>query len=81
MPPSTPSKIYASVHRGSGHKSRLCTVAYEQGRQTVGAFLGADPELDTVVFTKNTMVPAPTIAVGKEVGIRHPSLRAQRVIN
>ena len=27
------------------------------------------------------VVPAPTIAVGKEVGIRHPSLRAQRVIN
>jgi cysteine desulfurase/selenocysteine lyase len=46
--------FYASVHRGSGHKSRLCTTAYEQARQTIGAFLGADPELDTVVFTKNT---------------------------
>ncbi len=46
--------FYASVHRGSGHKSRLCTELYEQARRTVGAFLGADPELDTVVFTKNT---------------------------
>ena len=46
--------FYASVHRGSGHKSRLCTEMYEQARRTVGAFLGADPELDTVVFTKNT---------------------------
>jgi cysteine desulfurase / selenocysteine lyase len=45
---------YGSVHRGSGHKARLCTAAYEQARETIGTFLGADPHRDTVVFTKNT---------------------------
>jgi cysteine desulfurase / selenocysteine lyase len=45
---------YGSVHRGSGHKARLCTAAYEQARQTIGAFVSADPDRDTVIFTKNT---------------------------
>ena len=45
---------YGSVHRGSGHKARLCTAAYEHARQTIGAFVGADPDRDTVIFTKNT---------------------------
>ena len=45
---------YASVHRGSGYKARVCTEAYERARSSIGAFLGADPERDTVIFTKNT---------------------------
>jgi cysteine desulfurase/selenocysteine lyase len=45
---------YGSVHRGSGHKARLCTAAYEQARETIGTFVGADPDRDTVIFTKNT---------------------------
>ena len=45
---------YGSVHRGAGHKARRCTQAYEAARRTVGDFLGADPERDVVVFTKNT---------------------------
>lgn len=45
---------YSSVHRGTGHKSRWCTDAYEQARRAVGDFVGADPDLDTVVFTRNT---------------------------
>ena len=45
---------YGSVHRGSGHKARLCTAAYEEARQRIGAFLGADPDRDTVIFTSNT---------------------------
>lgn len=44
---------YSSVHRGAGYKSRLSTEAYEMARNKVAAFLGADPEYDTVIFVKN----------------------------
>jgi cysteine desulfurase/selenocysteine lyase len=46
--------FYASVHRGTGYKSRLSTVIYEQARTVVGGFVNADPERDVVVFAKNT---------------------------
>ena len=46
--------FYSGVHRGTGYKSRLCTNAFERAREIVGEFLGADPERDVVVFTKNT---------------------------
>ena len=46
--------FYASVHRGSGYKSRLSTRAYEDARQEVGRFVGADPDRDVTVFAKNT---------------------------
>ena len=46
--------LAASVHRGSGYKSRLSTAAFEEARTIVGEFLGADPDRDVVVFTKNT---------------------------
>jgi selenocysteine lyase/cysteine desulfurase len=45
---------YSGVHRGTGYKSRLSTTAFEQARHIVGGFLGADPDRDVVVFTKNT---------------------------
>lgn len=45
---------YSSVHRGAGYKSRVSTAAYEDAREVVGAFVGADPERDRVVFTKHT---------------------------
>ena len=45
---------YASVHRGSGYKSRFCTAAYEAARHRVGSFFGADPDDDVVIFGKNT---------------------------
>ncbi len=45
---------YGSVHRGSGYKARRSTAAYEAARATVGAFVGADPDRDTVLFTANT---------------------------
>jgi selenocysteine lyase/cysteine desulfurase len=45
---------YSSVHRGTGHKSRRSTAAYERARDVVGYFVGADPERDTVVFGRNT---------------------------
>ena len=45
---------YASVHRGTGFKSRLSTVAYEQAREIVARFVGADRATNTVIFGKNT---------------------------
>ena len=44
----------SSVHRGSGYKSRLSTEMFEDARQAVGDLVGADPDRDVVVFTKNT---------------------------
>ena len=46
--------FYSGVHRGTGYKSRLSTIAFERARDLVGEFLGADPERDLVVFAKNT---------------------------
>lgn len=44
---------YASVHRGAGHHSRVCTAALEAARGTVGRFVGARAD-DVVVFVRNT---------------------------
>ena len=45
---------YSSVHRGTGFKSQISTHAYEQARQIVTNFLGADPASHTCLFGKNT---------------------------
>jgi len=45
---------YGSVHRGAGYNARRCTLAYDSARRVIGDFLGADPDRDVVVFTKNT---------------------------
>ena len=45
---------YSSVHRGTGFKSRLSTMAYEQAREIVAGFVGADRRTNTVIFGKNT---------------------------
>ncbi|MWV25133.1 aminotransferase class V-fold PLP-dependent enzyme [Methylobacterium sp. 2A] len=45
---------YASVHRGTGFKSRVATQAYEDARATVARFVGADPHQHLVIFGKNT---------------------------
>jgi selenocysteine lyase/cysteine desulfurase/DNA-binding HxlR family transcriptional regulator len=44
---------YASVHRGAGLASQLCTKLYEDARFTVRSFADA-PDEATVVFTRNT---------------------------
>lgn len=44
---------YASVHRGAGLASQVCTRVYEQARDVVRRFVHARPE-DAVVFTRNT---------------------------
>ncbi len=45
---------YSSVHRGTGFKSRLSTVAYDRAHQIVADFFGVDLESHTVIFGKNT---------------------------
>lgn len=44
---------YASVHRGAGYASQVCTALYEGARADVAAFLGTRSD-DVVVFTRNT---------------------------
>lgn len=45
---------YSSVHRGTGFKSRLSTVAYDQAHEIIGRFVGADLATNTVIFGKNS---------------------------
>ncbi len=45
---------YSSVHRGTGFKSRVATRAYDDAREIVADFVGADPREHTVIFGKNT---------------------------
>lgn len=44
---------YASVHRGAGFASQVCTRVYEQARNAVRKFVGAH-STDAVIFTRNT---------------------------
>jgi cysteine desulfurase/selenocysteine lyase len=55
-------EIYASIHRGSGFKSLISTQAYDQARQIVADFVGADPQIDVVIFGKNTTEATNTLA-------------------
>jgi selenocysteine lyase/cysteine desulfurase len=45
---------YSSVHRGTGFKSQLSTHVYEEARNVVLNFVGAEPETHTCIFVKNT---------------------------
>lgn len=45
---------YSSIHRGSGFKSMLSTQLYEEAREIVLDFVGADRERDCIIFCKNT---------------------------
>jgi cysteine desulfurase/selenocysteine lyase len=45
---------YSSVHRGAGYKARASSAAYEDARQAVARFAGADARTNTVIFVKNT---------------------------
>ena len=74
--------LASSVHRGTGYKSRVSTEAFEEARQVVGHFVGADDDRDVVVFTKNTteainefarMMEAPDGAVVLTTVLEHHS--------
>lgn len=60
---------YASVHRGAGFLSDVCTRAYEGARVAVAAFAGARAD-DTVVFTRNTTDAINLLAAALPEGAR-----------
>lgn len=45
--------LYASVHRGAGYLSQVCTALYEQARGQIGRFVGARPD-DVTIVVRNT---------------------------
>ena len=45
--------LYSSIHRGAGYKSKLSSDKYEDARQKVMQFVGADNKKDVVIFVKN----------------------------
>ena len=45
---------YSAVHRGAGFKSQVASLAYEQAREMVAHFVGADTADRCVVFVRNT---------------------------
>ncbi len=47
------SECYSSIHRGTGYKSLVSTSVYERCRDVVLDFVGADPDVYTVIFTCN----------------------------
>ncbi|MEW5796207.1 MAG: aminotransferase class V-fold PLP-dependent enzyme [Candidatus Zixiibacteriota bacterium] len=54
---------YSNVHRGTGFKSQLSSWAFEEARDLVARFVGADLNREVVIFTKNT-----TEAINKLAG-------------
>ena len=48
------STMYSSVHRGTGYKSQLSSVLFEEARSIVLKFVNADAHKNTVIFVKNT---------------------------
>ena len=44
---------YAAVHRGSGFKSQVSSLAYEQARERVAEFVGADLTEHVLIFVRN----------------------------
>ena len=47
-------KWYSSVHRGAGFKSLLSTQLFEEAREIVLDFVGADEDHDVIIFSRNT---------------------------
>ncbi|WP_072914985.1 aminotransferase class V-fold PLP-dependent enzyme [Geodermatophilus obscurus] len=45
---------YSSVHRGAGAKSRYSSARYEEARETLVRFVGADPATHVALFPRNT---------------------------
>lgn len=44
---------YAAVHRGSGFKSQVSSLAYEQARERLAGFVGADLSDRCLIFVRN----------------------------
>ncbi|WP_110945879.1 aminotransferase class V-fold PLP-dependent enzyme [Streptomyces avicenniae] len=61
--------LYGSVHRGTGHLSRLSTELFEASRETVASFLHVRPS-DQVVFTRSTTDSLNLLASALPAGTR-----------
>jgi selenocysteine lyase/cysteine desulfurase len=44
---------YSAVHRGAGFKSQVSSLAYEQARDIIAHFVGADPAERACIFVRN----------------------------
>jgi cysteine desulfurase/selenocysteine lyase len=44
---------YSSIHRGTGFKSQLCSVAYDYAREVVADFVNVDISKHAIIFGKN----------------------------
>jgi selenocysteine lyase/cysteine desulfurase len=47
------SKFYSNVHRGSGFKSNISTKVYQEAREIVASFVGANINDKSIIFVKN----------------------------
>src|SRR5918997_5288768 len=45
---------YSSVHRGAGAKSQISSARYEEAREILTRFVGADPATHVALFPRNT---------------------------
>ena len=45
---------YSSVHRGAGAKSQYSSARYDEARETIVRFVGADPATHLALFPRNT---------------------------
>ena len=45
---------YSSVHRGTGFKSQLSSVVFDEARRIIGDFVGVDWETQTLIFCQHT---------------------------
>lgn len=48
------SPWYSSIHRGAGYKSQLSSNLYDNARNKIAKFVGADTEYNSIIFVKNT---------------------------
>jgi selenocysteine lyase/cysteine desulfurase len=62
------TEYYASVHRGAGYASQVCTAVYERTRSVVAQFVGARPD-DVVVITRNTTDALTLLASAVPAGV------------
>jgi cysteine desulfurase/selenocysteine lyase len=44
---------YSAVHRGAGFKSQVSSLAYEEAREIIAHFVGADPHERACIFVRN----------------------------
>lgn len=66
---------YASIRRGGGYKSDVSTNLYENGRELIAGFVGADVKRDVVIYTKNT-----TEAINMVAAVMAEDCRGQVVL-